>query len=116
MGRSKTICMTTLFVANAYLPSYIPNIINALIPFIVHYILNYILHFLSIYLAQPPNPSGLRPSKPLWVRIMSLLSVNFEDVWSCCLYLEQVTLSDADGNIASTTQLYYKVVLNRYSI
>ena len=29
--------------------------------------------------------------------------------------LERATLPDADGNIASVTQVYYKAALNRYS-
>ena len=67
MRHSKTICMNTLLVANAYLPSYIPNNENAFITFIVQYFLNYILHCLHIYLVlplwvaplpPPPNPPG----------------------------------------------------------
>ena len=66
MKHSKTICMNTLFVANAYLLSYIPNNVNALIILVVHYFLNYIPQFFHIYLAlplwggsAPPNPPGL---------------------------------------------------------
>ena len=55
------------------------------------------------------------PQTP-WVKIISLLFVNLEDLWSYCLCLERATSLVADGNIASTTQMYYKVVLNRYSI
>ena len=59
---------------------------------------------------------GLRPPKPPWVRIISFSFVNLEDVWSCCVCLEHAILPDADGNIASATKLYYKAILNKYSI
>ena len=45
---------------------------------------------------------GLHLPKPPWVRIISLLFVNPEDVWLCCMYLERATLPDVDGNIASS--------------
>ena len=37
--------------------------------------------------------------------------MKLEDVWSCFVCLKRATLADADGNIASATQLYYKTVL-----
>ena len=39
--------------------------------------------------------------KPTWVRIISLLPVNLENVWSCYVCLERTKLSNADGNNVS---------------
>ena len=103
MRHSKTTWKNILFVANAYLPSYIPNNVNALITFIVLYFFNYIPHFLHICLALPLWRAPPPPPKPPWVRIISLLFVNPEAVWSCCVHLERAPLPDADGNIASAT-------------
>ena len=49
---------------------------------------------------------GGHPPKPPWVNIISLLYVNLKDMWSCCVWLKHATLSEADGNITSTTRLY----------
>ena len=93
---SKTICRNTHFVANAHLPNYIPNNVNALTTVIVHYYLKYIPHFC-------PFTSLCAYGLGLYLSY-SWTSKTCGNTTRC------------DGNIANATQLYYKVVLNEYSI
>ena len=81
MKHSKTIVMNALFVANAYLQSYISNNVNDLITFIVHYFVNYIPNFLYKYFSLPLCGDSAPLPQTAWVRIISLLFVNLEDVW-----------------------------------
>ena len=116
MRYSKTICKNTLFVANAYLQSYNPNNVNALIMFIVHYFLNYIPHFLHKYLALPLWGGGGSTPNPPWVRIISLLFVNLEDVCGravCASNAQHYPMRMATSRVLHN---YYKAVLIRYSI
>ena len=50
-----------------------------------------------VYIPHSASMGRLCPPKPPWVKIISLLFVNFEDVWLCCVCLKPAPLPDADN-------------------